>query len=60
MVFRNLAGFSVSGLNIPGSRQPWEIKTAWTDLGTKKDIKVAAPLSLVITAVALVASIRNT
>lgn len=52
MVFKGLAGFSVSDLNIPGFRQPWEI-----DVG--KPAHVASSLEIMLEAPIGCASFNN-
>ena len=48
------------GISIPVGKDSTSMKTKWTDPHTNKATEVTAPLSLVVTAVAPVANIRNT
>jgi len=48
------------GISIPVGKDSTSMQAKWTDPETKKAIEVTAPLSLVVTAVAPVANIRNT
>lgn len=48
------------GISIPVGKDSTSMKTKWTNPQTGKAMEVTAPLSLVITAVAPVANIRNT
>lgn len=48
------------GISIPVGKDSTSMQTKWIDPKTKKAMEVTAPLSLVVTAVAPVADIRNT